>query len=425
MSLPTLTPTSTQSAIILPQTALFNGAEPIDSEVIDACPIGAYSGSAAFVTGAIAQVAFTYKRLGGDVLDLEITSGSVFANYEEAVLEYSYIINQHQAKNVIGSALGSETGSFNHKGDTTEGPDGYALKYPRFSFETSFRIGDSFATEAGIGGTTTVYSASISTVAGQQDYDLQQIVSSSAFNTDNSDSPYYNKMVNNPRVKIRKMYYVSPQQMWRFYGYYGGLNVVGNFHNYGQYADDSSFQVIPAWHNKLQAVAYEDHLYTRTSHYSYEILDNKLRIYPIPTSVSPVKFWFKFTIEDGDIWTDTGAGQDGVNNINTIPFENIPYEKINSMGKQWIRRFALALSKETLGQIRGKFGGTIPIPGDSVTLNASDLLGQAKEEQTALKEELRKVLEETEYAKLIAADKDMTDNARDIMQESPMGIFVG
>tara|TARA_A100001515_G_scaffold93510_3_gene74838 strand:- start:595 stop:1872 length:1278 start_codon:yes stop_codon:yes gene_type:complete len=425
MSLPTLTPTSTQSAIVLPQTASFNGAAPINSEVIDACPIGAYSGSAAFVTGAIAQVAFTYKRLGGDVLDLEITSGSVFANYEEAVLEYSYIVNQHQAKNVIGSALGGETGSFNHKGDTTDGPDGYALKYPRFSFETSFRIGDSFGTEAGIGGTTPVYSASISTQAGKQDYDLQQLVSSSAFNTDNADSPYYNKMVNNPRVKIRKMYYVSPQQMWRFYGYYGGLNVVGNFHNYGQYADDSSFQVIPAWHNKLQAISYEDHLYTRTSHYSYEIINNKLRIFPIPTSVSPEKFWFKFTIENGDIWSDTGVGQDGVNNINTIPFENIPYEKINSMGQQWIRRFALALSKETLGQIRGKFGGSIPIPGDNVTLNASDLLGQAKEEQTALKEELRKLLEETEYSKLIAADKEMTNNAVDIMNESPMGIFVG
>jgi len=424
MSLPTLTPTSTQSAIVLPQTASFNGTEPIDSEVTDACPIGAYSGSAAFVTGAIAQVAFTYKRLGGDVLDLEITSGSVFANYEEAVLEYSYIVNQHQAKNVIGSALGSETGSFNHKGDTTEGPDGYALKYPRFSFETSYRIGDSFATEAGIGGTTPVHSASITTVAGRQDYDLQEIVE--ALSVDGSAAgEAFSGSVGNKRIKIRKMYYVSPQQMWRFYGYYGGLNVVGNFHNYGQYADDSSFQVIPAWHNKLQAVAYEDHLYTRTSHYSYEILNNKLRIYPIPTAVSPERFWFKFTIEDGDIWTDTGAGQDGVNNINTIPFENIPYEKINSMGKQWIRRFALALSKETLGQVRGKFGGAVPIPGDNVTLNASDLLGQAKEEQTALKEELRKVLEETEYSKLIAADKEMTDNALNIMNEAPMGIFVG
>ena len=87
------------------------------------------------------------------LLDIEITEQNVYAAYEEACLEYSYIVNQHQAKNVIGSALGSETGSFDHKGETTEGPDGYALKYPKFSFETAFRIGDKFATEAGVGGT--------------------------------------------------------------------------------------------------------------------------------------------------------------------------------------------------------------------------------------------------------------------------------
>jgi len=417
MSLPTLTPTSTQSAIILPVTGTH-------SNVADACPMGMYTGSVEFITGAVKQVKFTYKRLGGDVLDIELTEQNVYANYEEAVLEYSYIVNQHQAKNVIGSALGGETGSFNHKGETTDGPDGYALKYPKFSFETSFRIGDSFATEVGLGGTTPIYSASISTVANQQDYDLQSIVQAMSIDGTSAGAAFSGS-INNKRIKIRKMYYVSPMQMWRFYGYYGGLNVVGNFHNYGQYADDSSFEVIPAWHNKLQAIAYEDHLYTRTSHYSYEIINNKLRLYPIPSGVSPEKFWFRFTVEDGDIWTDTGAGQDGVNNINTIPFENIPYENINSMGKQWIRNYSLALSKGTLAQIRGKFGGNIPIPGGDVSLNATDLASQAKEEQDKLKEELRKLLEETEYTKLIAADKEMTDNAVNIMNEAPMGIFVG
>ena len=119
------------------------------------------------------------------------------------------------------------------------------------------------------------------------------------------------------------------------------------------------------------------------------------------------------------------SGQRGVNNVNTLPFQNIPYENINSMGKQWIRRFSLALSKETLGQIRGKFGGQIPIPGDNITLNASDLLTQAKDEQTTLKEELRKLLEETEYAKLIETDKGMIDNQIAIIQNAPLGIFVG
>ena len=423
MSLPTLTPTSTTSAIVLPITASFNGSTAALSEVTDACPIGAYSGSAAFVTGAVAQVAFVYKRLGGDVLDVEITSGSVFAAYEESCLEYSYMINMHQTKNVIGSALGSTTGSFNHRGEITDGPQDYALKYPKFSFEAAFRIGDTFATEVGVGGTQTIYSASIDIVSEKQDYDLQNIVSSSA---NDSSSPFYDKMQGNPRVKIRQMYYVSPQQMWRFYGYYGGLNVVGDMHTYGQYADDSTFQVIPAWQNKLQAMSYEDHLYTRTSHYSYEIIDNQLRLFPIPSSVSPSKFWFKFTIEDGDIWTDeSNMGLDGVNNMNTIPFENLPYEKINSIGKQWIRRYALAICKEILGQVRGKFGGNIPIPGDNISLNASDLLSQAKEEKQALKEELQKQLDEITYSKLIETDAAMTEKAKDIISDAPLKIFVG
>jgi hypothetical protein len=420
MSLPTLTPTSTTSAIVLPDSAtsiLSDSIEAADTQVIAACPIGAYTGSAAFVTGAVAQVAFTYKRLGGDVLDIELTSGSVFASYEEACLEYSYIVNRHQAKNSLGAALGSPTASFDHKGEISSGADGASLKYPKFTFDYAFKMGDKFGTEAGVGGTEPIYSASISTVAGKQDYDLQAIVEA------NSD---FTSIVGSKRIKIRKMYYISPQQMWRFYGYYGGLNVVGNFHNYGQYADDSSFQVIPAYHNKMQAMAYEDHLYTRTSHYSYEIVDNKLRLFPQPTGVSPKQFWFKFTVETNSPFEDdVESGQNGVNNMNTLPFQNIPYENINSIGKQWIRRFSLALSKEVLGQIRGKFGNSVPIPGESVNLNASELLGQAKEEQAALREELTKVLDETTYNKLIETDKAMVDNQNAIVKNSPLGIFVG
>ena len=411
MSLPTLTPTSQTSAIILPATGS-------PGDVATACPIGVYNSSDEFLSGAAAQVAFTYKRLGGDVLDIELTAENVYANYEEAVLEYSYIVNIHQTKNVLGSALGGSTGSFDHKGEITSGPENVQLKYPKFSFETAFRIGESFATEAGVGGTLPIYSASIDTVEDQQDYDLQAILE--------ADSIVHSGTVGNKRVKIRDVFYVTPRQMWRFYGYYGGLNVVGNYHTYGQYADDSTFQVIPAWQNKIQAIAYEDHLYTRTSHYSYEVINNKLRIYPIPDSVSPDKFWFRFTVNSSDIWEDDNdGGQDGINNMNTMPFENIPYENINSIGKQWIRRFALTLSKETLGQVRGKFGGNVPIPGDNVSLNASDLLSQAQNEQEKLREELKTQLDEMTYPKLIASDKEVTENAKSIMADVPNGIFVG
>ena len=420
MAFPSLTPTSTVSAITLPATGTL-------TDVTSSLAIGFYSTSQAFITGAVAQVAYTYKRLGGDVLDIELKATNVYNHYEEACLEYSYIVNLHQSRNALGSALGGDTGSFDHKGNIS-GTSNKSLKYPKFLFDYAFRVSDKFSLEAVAGGTTPVYSASFNRVNDQQDYDLQQIVSSSAA----AGGVPYAHLVNKskklaPRIKIRQVYYITPRQMWRFYGYYGGLNVVGNFNNYGQYADDSQWQIIPTWQNKMQAIMYEDNLYTRTSHYSYEIVDNKLRIYPVPDAVSPEKFWFRFSIADNDPYA-TGSfdeGIDGINNLNSLPFENLPFKHINSMGQQWIRKFSLALSKETLGQIRGKFGNSVPIPGDNVSLNASELLAQAATEQAALREELNKQLDETLYAKLAETDKGFVDNTDAIVSKSPLKIFVG
>ena len=417
MSYPDLTPSSSTSAIILPATGTAG-------DVADSLAIGYYKTTNTFLTGAAAQVAFTYKRLGGDVLDIEIKAENVYNHYEEAVLEYSYIVNLHQARNSLGSALGTATGSFDHTGDLTAGTD-TALKYPKFQFDYAFRTADKFSTEAMVGGTQPIYSASLDTVTDQADYDLQAIVEAAAAADDTL--PY--GTISGKRIKVRQVYFVTPRQMWRFYGYYGGLNVVGDFHNYGQYADDSTFNVIPPWQNKAQAVAYEDHLYTRTSHYSYELIDNKLRLHPTPDATSsPDKFWFRFSVETADAAFATGSydsGVEGVNNMNTLPFENIPFDKINSMGQQWIRKFSLALSKETLGQVRGKFGNSIPIPGDNISLNASELLSQAANEQAALKEELNKQLDEMLYSKLAETDKAMVDNTDAIVAKSPLKIYVG
>ena len=140
--------------------------------------------------------------------------------------------------------------------------------------------------------------------------------------------------------------------------------MVGNLRTYGQYADDdSTFEIVPTWQNKLQAMAYEDALYTRISHYSYEIKNNNLRICSRSrTRNSPEKFWVQFSIEhqfapwEEGTRSEPKSGIKGINNMNTLPFQQLcPFENINSIGKQWIRRFALSLTKEMLGQIRGKF----------------------------------------------------------------------
>ena len=299
-----------------------------------------------------------------------------------------------------------------------------SLRYPKFDFGYARQVSDRTITETGLGGTQPIYSASLDTVDGQQVYDLQAIVSSSA--ATETDSTFFDK-VGDKRVTIRRVYYKTPHAMWRFFGYYGGINAIGNLSTYGMYADDSTFEVIPAWQNKLQAMAYEDAIYTRNSHYSYEIKNNNLTIYPIPGTAAPKKFYFEFTVKT-DPWDESSesidSGVKGVNNLNTLPFANIPYANINSIGKQWIRRFALSLCKEMLGHVRGKFT-TIPIPGDAVTLNHSDLLNQAKEEKEKLREELKTILAEMTYAKIAEEEAGMTNSANNILKTIPNGVYVG
>ena len=296
------------------------------------------------------------------------------------------------------------------------------LAYPEIRFEYGRRIGNATALDAGLGGTVPEYSASFDIVEKRQDYNLQEIVSSSA----EAGGVPYASIDRTKRIIVNRVFYKTTRSMWRFYGYYGGLNVVGNLATYGQYADDSTFEVIPVWQNKLQAMNFEDMIYTRTSQFSYEIRDNKLRIFPQPVSGEIGKMWFTFQVLD-DAWSideNMKDGVDGINNLNTIPFANIPYENINSVGKHWVRRFALALSKETLGQIRGKFG-TIPIPGENLTLNASELLSQAQTEQTALRDELKAVLDEMVYSALAEKDAAIAGSVNTLKQQTPLPIFQG
>jgi hypothetical protein len=174
---------------------------------------------------------------------------------------------------------------------------------------------------------------------------------------------------------------------------------------------------------------FEDAIYTRNSHYSYELENNRLRLFPMPTNpgdLMPEFYYFDFRIVE-DAWSTANSGSagiDGINNMNTIPFANIPYANINSIGKQWIRRFALSLCKETLGQIRSKFA-TVPIPGESVTLNGTALISEAREEQASLRTELKDVLDQLTYQALTAKDSEIADSVNNLSQKIPAGVFVG
>ena len=395
-----LSPSSTVSALVLPTTGTH-------SDVVSSLAFGIYS-SAPFVSGAVDQVSYVHGKLGGNVLDIELQPANVYKAYEESCLEYSYIVNTHQAKNVLADMMGGATGSFDEDGEFSAYRDDTNLKpnmkFTKLTLEYARHVASSVASQIGLGQNERIYSASFDTVSDQQDYDLQTLISASSIDGSAAGAAFTGAVGNN-RILIEK----------------------GNLQAYGMYSDDSTFELVPVWQHELQASAYENNLKMRSSHYSYEIVNNRLRIFPIPNTSSPAKFYVKFRLSSTEAYdeeSDRQYGSDGVNNMNTLPFPNVPYANINSIGKQWIRRFALALCKETLGQIRSKLG-SLPIPGNDVTLNGAALISEGKEEQNALREELKAVLDELTYVKLSEGDASLMNTVNETLQKVPYGIYVG
>ena len=103
--------------------------------------------------------------------------------------------------------------------------------------------------------------------------------------------------------------------------------------------------------------------------------------------------------------------------------ENIEYKFINDPGKQWIRKYTLALAKEMLGSIRGKYQ-SMPIPGAETTLDHARLVSEAKDERAALIEELKKMLEETSRVKQLERQNNEAQHIQDGFGKVPNPIYI-
>ena len=158
----------------------------------------------------------------------------------------------------------------------------------------------------------------------------------------------------------------------------------------------------------------------RRSNYSYRTSGSKLRIFPTPTGDNPKKLWIRIAFSpdpfNPDIQDDTIYG---VSNLSNVPYGNLSFEKINSMGRQWIRQYCLALSKELLGLIRSKFG-SVPIPGGELQLNGTDLITQGREEKSNMQEQLKELLAGLTYSKMIEDEAATVENMRKILSHMPV-----
>lgn len=368
-----------------------------------ATPFGIYDSNTAFQQTADGMVRLVYATFGGHVLAIEMTNKDVYAALEQSVLEYSAIVNSYHAKSVLANVLGGATGSMT--GDQN--------KLPRMDLALAKRMADGYSSEAMVGGTRPLYSASIDLIVGQQHYNLNTLLSSSGL-----------VIPPTQRAEIREIMHFSPTAAYRFFDTTSAINYLHNQFSFESFTPETIFYMLPIWEDVLRAQQLEQSHRIRRSNYSYNLVNNMLTIFPVPTVAQPLYFTYYIAGSGDSPFDATDPFTNGISNLSNMPFGNIDFSKINSMGKQWIIRYALAMSKEILGQVRGKVS-TVPIPNGDLTLNGPSLIAEAQLEKDNLRNELKGLLEQMTYDKLAAEETTQADNLQKQLAKVPLGIYVG
>lgn len=367
-------------------------------------PFGFYDSDAAFVQEADKVAKFCAIRLGYPLMDVELQSGSFYACFEEAVTTYGNEVYQAQAvQNYLSLEGGSTSTTLNN-----------AVISP--TLQNMIRLSKGYGTEAGVGGDVTRYSGSLSVVPNQQVYDLNQW----AIDKNITGS-----------IEITKVFYEAPPAILRYFDPYAGtgtgMQSLMDAFGFGNMSPGVNFLLMPASFDilKIQAIEFNDQI--RKSAYSFEIVNNQLKLFPIPKSEGSI--WFEYyEVKDKQYLDDsanTAGGVGGaITNISNVPYTNPTFVNINSVGRQWIYRYALALAKELLAYVRGKYT-TVPIPGSEATLNQADLLADARTEKEALITNLREILEATSKVNQLERKANESRFLNDVLKEVPMVIYVG
>ncbi len=370
-------------------------------------PFGFYDDQTDFITDADKVADFCARRLGFPLADVELQSGSFYTAFEEAVTTYGNELYAYKVRENYLSLEGSNS--------STESNN--KLITPNLGSIT--RISDQYGAEAGVGGNVTWYSGSLKLSSGVQDYDLSAWASASA-SLDAGDS-----------IEIKRIFYETPPAISRYFDPYAGtgtgmMNLLDSF-GWGNYSPAINFLLMPLNYDlqTIQAIELNDQI--RKSQYTFELINNQLRIFPIPfynNMGGDIEHFLNFQyIKKSDRNNPYVDGTNKVTNVAEVPFENPNYNNINSIGRQWVFEYTLAIAKEMLGYIRGKYG-TIPIPDANVTLNQSDLISAATAEKTSLIERLRGYFDETSRDKLLERRANENDFLQKELNKVPYTIYI-
>jgi hypothetical protein len=378
------------------------------STTVGPTPFGFFDSDASFQTEADAMVLFVKRKLGDDVLSVELTKKEIWACFEEACCEYSRLIHETKITSELTNLLGLPTGS----ADLTN-------KYARQTLEHLLRMSEPYASQAFVGGSYDATLGYLDLVSGQQDYDIY-----SSVKDNETGLGVYDSMATGSKgkLKIAEVFHFEPLAAQHFLLNASNItNFLATNFNYESYVNSTVFYVLPVFEDVLRRGMLETAFRVRRSNYSYEIMGRKLRIYPIPTTdLQTGRLYMKLVKPQNPL---NPAYQDdsiyGISGPSNVPLGNIPFASINQPGRQWIRQFTLALSKELLGLIRSKFQ-TVPIPNADLQLNGDALISQAREDKERLITQMKEFLANLTYAKLLETDAVAAENLNKQLRFIPM-----
>ena len=367
-------------------------------------PFAFYDNDSDFRTDADKVAKFCAQRLGYPLMDVELQPESFYACFEEAVTTYGNEVFQYKVRENYLSIEGtSNTTALNGKVVDS-------------NLNGVVSITQDYGTEAGVGGNVTKYTGNLMLTASIQEYDL---------------NAWAERECIDGGIEIRKVFYESPPAILRYFDPYAGtgtgIQSLMDAFDFGSYSPGVNFLLMPASFDmlKVQAIEFNDQI--RKSAYSFEVQNNRLKIFPVPKRSGLLTFEYYKLAEKNSLTGDENCivpSQNVVTNVGEVPYENIEYSTINSIGRQWIYRYTLALAKELLGYIRGKYQ-TIPVPGSNTGLNQADLLADARTEKVALLQEVREMLDQTTRTAQLERKANESDSLKRITTEIPMTIFIG
>jgi hypothetical protein len=369
-------------------------------------PFGHFDSDQIFQGDAPKVASWVATRLGYPIIDVELTDKNIFACFEEAVFEYSAQVNQFNIRNNLGALEGTDS-SVNYTGTSVNGS----------SLSNVINISDSYGTYANVGGNVDIKKGYVELTQSVQQYDIKEL--------------WADVTESGEQLDITKVFYEATPAIQRFFDPYsvsgqGTLNLIDEF-GFGSYSPATQFVLMPLYEDllRIQAIEFNDQF--RKSAHSFNIVNNKLTIFPIPTQNE--KLWFEYVVrkEFRDSATTTIAPSGSnyiVSDYSNIGYDFADYNRINDVGKQWIRKYTLALAKELLGAIREKYS-SVPIPGSEVTLDGASLRAEAQTEKDQLVEQLRENLEEVSKKNRMELEAQMSEQQQEIMTKIPLKIYVG